>query len=185
MTEPVYLILSDIHGSKSGAEVIHTASAYHQPDWILCLGDILYHGPRNDLPADYAPKEVIQVLSPWKDRIIAVRGNCDAEVDQMVLPFAITADYNILPWHSHKLFMSHGHVYGPDHLPSLAENDIFLSGHTHIPTATKKEGIYLLNPGSVSLPKGGHPRTYGLLKGNTFTVNTLNNEIYMAIDLTL
>jgi putative phosphoesterase len=177
-----YLVVSDIHGALSGAEAVQEANSFHQTDMILCLGDILYHGPRNDLPDDYAPKKVIPLMNALTDHIIAVRGNCEAEVDQMVLNFACMADYNILPLNGHKLFMSHGHIYGPDHLPELAEGDIFLSGHTHIPTAEKKNGIYLLNPGSISLPKGGHPRSYALLDETGFTVFTLDHKEYMHID---
>jgi putative phosphoesterase len=176
-----YLVISDIHGDLTGAEILQKAVEQLQPDRILCLGDILYHGPRNDLPENYAPKKVIPIMNALKDRIIAVRGNCEAEVDQMVLAFPCMADYNVIPMGSMNVFMSHGHIYGPDHLPSLNENDIFLSGHTHIPTAVKKNGIYLLNPGSVSLPKEGHPRTYALLDETGFTIYTVDGTVYMQI----
>lgn len=178
-----YLVVSDIHGSLSGARCVPECLAYHKADRILCLGDILYHGPRNDLPEDYAPKEVIQIMNPLADAIVAVRGNCDAEVDQMVLDFPLTADYNILFSKGQKIFMSHGHVYYPDHLPRLAKGDIFLSGHTHIPTAKKKDGIYLLNPGSTGIPKGGWPASYGLIADRCFTVYTLDHKELMHIDL--
>lgn len=177
-----YLVVSDIHGSLSGAQTVPESFAFHQADWILCLGDVLYHGPRNDLPTDYAPKKVIPIMNDLTKKIIAVRGNCDAEVDQMVLQFALTADYNVLPLGNRKLFMSHGHIYSPDHLPVLNDGDIFLSGHTHIPTAKKENGIFLLNPGSVSLPKGGHPATYAMLDEQGFTVYTLDHNSYMQID---
>jgi putative phosphoesterase len=176
-----YLVVSDIHGSRSGAQCVPDCLARHGCDTVLLCGDVLYHGPRNDLPEDYAPKEVIAILNPLQEHIIAVRGNCDAEVDQMVLDFALTADYDILPLGSRRVFMSHGHVYGPDRLPKLKPSDIFLSGHTHIPTALEKDGIYLLNPGSVSLPKGGHPKTYGLLEEDGFTVFTMDHSEYMRI----
>ena len=143
MTAKKLLVVSDIHGAMAGAELVLDALRTHNPDLILCLGDILYHGPRNDLPATYAPKQVIPIMNGLKDRIIAVRGNCEAEVDQMVLEFPVMGDYNILPFLDRKIFMSHGHVYGPAKLPVLNEGDIFLSGHTHIPTAHKKDGIYL------------------------------------------
>lgn len=178
-----YLVVSDIHGALSGAEAIKDSFSYHQVDWILCLGDILYHGPRNDLPVDYKPKAVIPIMNDLADKIISVRGNCDAEVDQMVLSFACTADYNIIPFAKRKVFMSHGHIYSPDHLPKLQKGDVFLSGHTHIPTAYEKDGIYLLNPGSTSLPKGGHPATYALLDEQSFIIYTLDHKEYMHIDL--
>lgn len=178
-----FLVVSDIHGSLSGASSIPELYDFHQCDAILCCGDVLYHGPRNNLPEDYAPKEVIAILNPIADHIIAVRGNCDAEVDQMVLDFALTADYSIVYAGRRKVFMSHGHVYGPDHLPKLLNGEAFLSGHTHIPTAEKKDGIYLLNPGSTSLPKGGHPKTYAILEESSFTVYTMDRAEYMSIDL--
>lgn len=176
-----YLVVSDIHGDLTGAEALKAAVEQILPDRILCLGDILYHGPRNDLPENYAPKKVIPIMNALQDQIIAVRGNCEAEVDQMVLTFPCMADYNVVPFGTQNIFMSHGHIYGPDHLPSLKENDIFLSGHTHIPTAEKKDGIYLLNPGSISIPKGGHPRTYAVLDEAGFTIYTTDGTVYMQI----
>lgn len=183
MSTNKYLVISDIHGALDGAQLLLDAIEVHHPDMILCLGDILYHGPRNDLPASYAPKKVIPIMNSLKDQIIAVRGNCEAEVDQMVLEFAVMSDYNILPWNSRRIFMSHGHIYGPDHLPSLKPGDVFLSGHTHIPTAYEKDGVYLLNPGSASLPKNGHPCSYGLLDETGFTVYREDHTPYMHIDL--
>ena len=177
-----YFVISDIHGDASSAAFLQEIVQFVQPDRILCLGDILYHGPRNDLPEHYAPKKVIPIMNALKDQIIAVRGNCEAEVDQMVLDFPCMADYNVLPFGKQNIFMSHGHIYSPDHLPCLRENDIFLSGHTHIPTAEKKNGIYLLNPGSITLPKGGHPRTYAILDEHSFTIYTMDHNVYMKID---
>ena len=174
-----YLVISDIHGDLTGAEIVQQAAERVQPDRILCLGDILYHGPRNDLPANYAPKKVIPIMNSYTDKIIAVRGNCEAEVDQMVLNFPCMADCNVIPMDTRDIFMSHGHIYGPDHLPALKAGDIFLSGHTHIPTADQKDGIYLFNPGSVSLPKGGHPRTYAVLHETGFIIYTSDHQEYM------
>ena len=177
------LVISDIHGALDGAKALLDAIDTHNPDMILCLGDVLYHGPRNDLPASYAPKKVIEIMNSLSSKIIAVRGNCEAEVDQMVLNFPVTADYNIIPFEGRRIFMTHGHVYSPAHLPRLNENDIFLSGHTHIPTAEKKDGVYLLNPGSISLPKENHPASYGLIDENGFTVYRSDHTVYMHIDL--
>lgn len=174
-----FVVISDIHGDLTGAMAFAEVVQREQPDRILCLGDILYHGPRNDLPENYAPKKVIPIMNSFTDQIIAVRGNCEAEVDQMVLDFPCMADYNVIPFHEQNIFMSHGHIYGPDHLPSLKENDIFLSGHTHIPTADQINGIYLCNPGSISLPKGGHPKTYAVLDDTGFTVYTIDHQEYM------
>lgn len=176
-----YLVVSDIHGSRSGAALVQELFHELHADAILCLGDVLYHGPRNNLPEDYAPKEVISILNPLAPHIFAVRGNCDAEVDQMVLNFPLTADYNEFLLGSHKVFMTHGHVYGPDHLPKLVPGDIFLYGHTHIPMAAVTEEVLLLNPGSVSLPKGGHPKTYAVLEEDEFTICTLDRKPYLNI----
>lgn len=182
MNKQNWLVVSDIHGALSGAEAMAEAYAYHQASMVLCLGDILYHGPRNDLPSDYAPKKVIPIMNRFKEKIIAVRGNCEAEVDQMVLDFPCMSDYCAMPFNDHKLFMSHGHIYGPDHLPVLEEGDLFLSGHTHIPATGQKDGIWLLNPGSISLPKQNHPRSYGILNKDGFTVYTLNHQPYMQAE---
>ena len=176
-----YLVISDIHGALSGAQAILDAKTHHKIKTILCLGDILYHGPRNDLPQDYAPKKVIPIMNGLKNDIIAVRGNCEAEVDQMVLEFPCMADYNILPLTNRKVFLSHGHIYSPSHFPTLSNEDAFLSGHTHIPTAKKEDDIYLLNPGSISLPKENHPRTYAILDDTAFTIFTLDHKEYMSI----
>ncbi len=149
------LIASDIHGSAYWCNRLLTVIKRQQPDKLVLLGDILYHGPRNDLPKDYAPKEVIAMLSPLADKIICVRGNCEAEVDQMVLPFPCMADYHIL-WEDGKtFFLTHGHLWNPEKLPCLEEESYFLFGHTHIKTDILVKGIRCINPGSVSIPKDG------------------------------
>lgn len=176
-----YLVVSDIHGALSGAQSAIHAFTYHHCDWILCLGDILYHGPRNDVPADYAPKKVITLMNEQKDHITAVRGNCEAEIDQMVLDFPCMADSNTLFLQQRRIFMSHGHLFSRDSLPPLNKGDMFLSGHTHIPTTDLIDGIYLCNPGSISLPKGGHPRTYGVLDEEGFHVYTCDHDLYQEI----
>ena len=177
-----FLIASDIHGSAYYCDLLLKAIETEKADRVLILGDILYHGPRNDLPKDYAPKKVIEMLNPLKNKLLCVRGNCDTEVDQMVLDFPCMSDYCAMPFNGHKLFMSHGHIYGPDHLPVLEEGDLFLSGHTHIPATGQKDGIWLLNPGSISLPKQNHPRSYGILNEDGFTVYTLNHQPYMQAE---
>ena len=182
MEKNALLVVSDIHGALSGAELVLNAKEYHGIDEVLCLGDVLYHGPRNDIPEDYAPKKVIELMNALKDHIAAIRGNCDAEVDQMVLDFAVTADYSTLFFDDHKIFMTHGHVYGPDHLPSLPKGTMVLSGHTHIPTAYEKDGLLFCNPGSVSLPKDGHPASYAIIDGSGFTVYTADHREYMHTD---
>ena len=149
------VIASDIHGSAYWCGKLLEVIQEVQPDRILLLGDLLYHGPRNDLPRDYAPKQVIPILSGLADRILAVRGNCEAEVDQMVLPFPCMADYALVEADGLTLYLTHGHHSNPDNLPPLAKGSVFLSGHTHVKLDEVRGGIRCLNPGSVSIPKDG------------------------------
>ena len=150
-----FVIASDIHGSAYWCERLLSFAESQQPDKLLLLGDLLYHGPRNDLPRDYAPKKVIPMLSKWKDKIIAVRGNCEAEVDQMVLPFPCMADFSQLLVDGVTLYLTHGHHHNPENLPPLPEGSVFLSGHTHVKIDEVHKGVRCLNPGSVSIPKDG------------------------------
>lgn len=149
------LIASDIHGSAYWCGKLMEVVEREAPDKILLLGDLLYHGPRNDLPRDYAPKQVIPMLSRYKDRILAVRGNCEAEVDQMVLPFPCLADYAVLVCDGVSMYLTHGHHHNPDNLPPLEQGSLFLSGHTHVKMDQMRDGIRCINPGSVSIPKDG------------------------------
>ena len=126
-----------------------------QPDRLILLGDLLYHGPRNDLPRDYAPKQVIPMLCALEEKILCVRGNCEAEVDQMVLSFPCMADYALLECDGKTMYLTHGHHFSPEKLPPLREGSIFLSGHTHVKIDQIHGGIRCLNPGSVSIPKDG------------------------------
>ena len=147
------MIASDLHGSAYYTAQLMEAVKQEQPDRLLLLGDLLYHGPRNDLPRDYAPKEVIAMLNPLADRILCVRGNCEAEVDQMVLDFPVMADYCVLLDGSRTIYATHGHVFSESHPPKLRPGDILLTGHTHIPACTDHGTFRYLNPGSVSIPK--------------------------------
>ena len=149
------LIASDIHGSAYWCRKLMELIEAEQPQKIILLGDLLYHGPRNDLPKDYCPKEVIPMLSSFKDKILAVRGNCEAEVDQMVLPFPCMSDYAILEAEGQTFYLTHGHLHTPEKLPPLETGSVFLSGHTHVKLDTVVNGIRCLNPGSVSIPKDG------------------------------
>ncbi len=149
------LIASDIHGSAWWCRRLLELAQAQQPDRLVLLGDILYHGPRNDLPRDYAPKQVIAMLAPWADRILAVRGNCEAEVDQMVLNFPCMADYALIADGGTEMYLTHGHLHGPRNLPALKAGTVFLSGHTHVKLDALEQGIRCLNPGSVSIPKDG------------------------------
>ena len=171
------LIASDIHGAAQWCARLMDALDQHQPDRVVLLGDLLYHGPRNDLPADYAPKQVIAQLNGIAQQVLAVRGNCEAEVDQMVLDFPCMADYALVddPSLGHTLFFTHGHVYGAgmhnsvDNLPKLHPGDALVYGPTHIKVNQQgPEGIWLFNPGSVGIPKDG-THSYGLYEGGHFS----------------
>jgi len=148
-------IASDIHGSAYWCGRMMEEIQKENPDRVILLGDLLYHGPRNDLPRDYAPKQVIPMLSGIKEKIVAVRGNCEAEVDQMVLPFPCLADYAELLVDGKIFHLSHGHHQNPQNLPPLPEGSVFLFGHTHVKLDETVDGIRCLNPGSVSIPKDG------------------------------
>ena len=147
------LIASDIHGSAYWCEKLLLLLKREKAERMLLLGDILYHGPRNDLPREYAPKAVTAMLNGLDTPVLGVRGNCDAEIDQTVLTFPLMSDYALLLWSSRTLFVTHGHVFAPDSHPRLLPGDAFLSGHIHIPVCEWRDGILYLNPGSVSLPK--------------------------------
>ena len=149
------IIASDIHGSAFWCRKLCALVEAEQPDKLILLGDLLYHGPRNDLPRDYAPKQVIPMLSQYADKIIAVRGNCEAEVDQMVLPFPCLADFSQLYVDGKLFYLVHGHHANPENLPPLPQGSVFLSGHTHVKRDDIVQGIRCLNPGSVSIPKDG------------------------------
>lgn len=169
MNKTKYLIASDLHGSAHYTQQLVDAFARERADVLILLGDILYHGPRNDLPLGYAPREVIALLTPLADRILCVRGNCDAEVDQMVLPFPVMAEYSILPMEQNRIFITHGHHHNTETPPPLARGDVLLHGHTHVPACLHQPGgWWYLNPGSVSIPKEDSPHGYMTLEGGTF-----------------
>ena len=179
-----FLIASDIHGSAYFCNLLLNAINEEKPDKVLLLGDILYHGPRNDLPKDYAPKQVIVMLNPLKDMLLCVRGNCDAEVDQMVLDFPIMADYKTLAVADKTLYLSHGHIYGKDKLPQMEKGDILLGGHTHVPEIVDIEGKIYMNCGSVSIPKENSPHSYMVFENNKFLWKNLENgEIYKEFNI--
>ena len=163
-----WMVASDIHGSNCYCEKLIEAFKEEKADRLLLLGDVLYHGPRNDLPRDYAPKKVIPLLNGMKDKILCVRGNCDTEVDQMVLEFPILADYALVCDGGKTVYATHGHKFNPDNLPPLVEGDYMLFGHTHIPEAITKNGITVINPGSVSIPKADSPHSYIIFENGTF-----------------
>ena len=163
-----WMIASDLHGSAYYCRKMLEAFEREGADRLFLLGDLLYHGPRNDLPREYAPKEVIPLLNGKKEKLLCVRGNCDAEVDQMVLEFPVLADYAVLPVGLRLIYATHGHIYHVKNLPPLAPGDVLLHGHTHVPAWTEfGQGNLYLNPGSVSIPKENSPHSYMTLEGNT------------------
>lgn len=173
-----WMIASDIHGSAYYCRQMIEAYEREQAEKLLLLGDILYHGPRNDLPKEYQPKEVIAMLNPMKQEILCVRGNCDTEVDQMVLEFPIMADYAFVVLDGQDIFVTHGHVFNPDNPPMLKEGDILLNGHTHIPACEEKEGFIYMNPGSVSIPKENSEHSYMIYEDGTFNWKNMKGETY-------
>ena len=172
-----WMIASDLHGSAFYCRQTLDAFEREGADRLLLLGDLLYHGPRNDLPREYAPKEVIPLLNGKKEKLLCVRGNCDAEVDQMVLEFPVLADYAVLPVGQRLIYVTHGHIYHVKNLPPLAPGDVLLHGHTHVPAWTEfGQGNLYLNPGSVSIPKENSPHSYMTLEGNTMQWKELESS---------
>lgn len=165
-----YMIASDIHGSAFYCRKLLEEFEASGAERLILLGDILYHGPRNDLPKEYAPKEVLAMLNRYKDRIYCIRGNCDTEVDQMVLEFPILADYALIAVDGLTIYATHGHVYNAGNLPPMQKGDILLHGHTHVLKAEECGEVTVLNPGSVSIPKEGNPPTYAVLEDRIFRI---------------
>jgi putative phosphoesterase len=178
-----WMIASDLHGSYYYAQQLQQAFEREQADRLLFLGDLLYHGPRNDLPQGYAPKEVIAQLSGVKDKVFCVRGNCEAEVDQMVLPFPVLADYCLLEQKGRVIFATHGHHYNLENPPLLQPGDVLLHGHTHIPAKDNSLGFWYLNPGSVSIPKENSPHSYMTLEDGQFLWKDLDGAVYDSLAL--
>ncbi len=178
-----FVIASDIHGSFKYCTELLKAFEREGADKLLLLGDILYHGPRNPLPEDYAPAKVAEALGAVKRKILCVRGNCDSEVDQMVLPFAISPDYAAVYADGVNIYLSHGHR----EVPPLGEKDVYITGHTHVPlceSVTADGGKYLhLNPGSVSLPKENSAHGYILFDCGTFYFKTLDGKVFKEVKI--
>ena len=173
------LIASDIHGDAVCCKQMLEAFERENAEKILILGDILYHGPRNDLPEGYAPKAVIEMLNAIADKLLCVRGNCDTEVDQMVLSFPVLSDIAQFYDGDGKLtlFMSHGHKYSPENLPPIGKETVFLYGHTHQLGKCEKDGIVCINPGSISLPKGGNKKSYAVYENRKIEIKDLQGEV--------
>ncbi len=177
------MIASDIHGSAYYCDKLLKAYEEEKAERLLLLGDLLYHGPRNDLPKEYHPKAVIQMLNEKKKEILCVRGNCDTEVDQMVLEFPIMAEYCILPIGKRLLFATHGHHFNRKNLPMLKPGDILLNGHFHVPACEKEGKIIYMNPGSVSIPKENSEHSYMIMEEEHFQWKNLEGETYLDVTL--
>ena len=178
------LVASDVHGSAFWCEKLLSAFEKEKADKLLLLGDLLYHGPRNPLPDGYSPKNVFDSLNAVKDKIIAVRGNCDSEVDQMVLAFPMMADYAIVESDSNTLFATHGHLFSDTNPPILGDNHILLNGHFHTPCFKRLAKGFYANCGSVALPKDGYPHTYLIVENDTlYWVDLETGEKYLSVNL--
>lgn len=170
------MIASDIHGSALYCSRLIEAYKKEGADKLFLLGDILYHGPRNDLPDEYNPKKVLAMLNEIRNEILCVRGNCDTEVDQMVLEFPVLAEYGII-WHEGRMFfMTHGHNFNRKNLPMLKGGDVLVNGHTHVPAFEREDGYIYINPGSVSIPKENSHRGYIILEGENVVFRNLEGE---------
>lgn len=178
-----YLIASDIHGAADCCSLLLERFREEKADKLLLLGDLLYHGPRNALPADYDTPSVAKQLNAMAAEILCVRGNCDAEVDQMVLDFPIQADYLMLQEGPSLIFATHGHLYDPGRPPALAGVDVLLTGHTHTPACELRKGFLYINPGSVSMPKGGSCRSYMTMENGHLAWHALDGTVYMEHQL--
>ena len=168
-------VASDIHGDAQKCRDILDKYREEKADRLLLLGDILYHGPRNDLPSAYEPKKVIAMLNGIKDEILAVRGNCDTEVDQMVLEFPIMAEYIYIVSGDTVIFATHGHKYSESNLPIIPEGGVFLYGHTHVACDHTENGRRFMNPGSPSIPKNGTKPSYIIIEDGDLTLKSLYN----------
>lgn len=178
-----WLIASDIHGSAYYCQKLMEAIQREKPFRVLLLGDILYHGPRNPLPREYDPPRVVSMLSSLSPHPLCVRGNCESEVDQMVLPFPVLADYALVPMGERLLFLTHGHKFSLENPPAIGKGDILLTGHTHIPAWRQLEGMWQLNPGSISLPKENSPHSYMILEDGLFTWKDEEGREYHRLDM--
>lgn len=169
------IFISDIHGSAVAMKFMENIFNEETPDCIVILGDQLYHGPRNPLPIGYDPEKTAELLNKYKGKIIAVKGNCDSEVDQMVLDYPIMAEYSHILLKNKKIFLTHGHKYTYEKIPKLNNGDIYAFGHTHLPVLEKKNDLIFLNPGSISLPKNDNLPSYAVLTDDEIAIFTINN----------
>ncbi len=177
------MFASDLHGSAFYCDKMIETFKKSKADRLILLGDLLYHGPRNDLPKEYAPKEVIRMLNSIKDEIIAIRGNCDASVDQMVLDFPLNEGYSAIFIDKRVLYTTHGDVYNRENPLPMKKGDALIYGHTHIFMAQEEKDNYYINPGSVSLPKEGNVASYGIYENEIFKVLDFEGSVLKQLEL--
>ena len=180
-----FLIISDLHGSAEAfQEAIDAFKAEHADYFIIC-GDYLYHGPRNSLPLGYEPKDLAPLLNDYKEVIIGIRGNCDSEVDQMLIDFPMMADYAIVFHAGRRCFVTHGHIFSEGRLPCLSKGDVFISGHTHVPLLKRQDGLIFVNPGSTTIPKSLSKPGYALMDESHIELKTLSgHETISSLEFT-
>lgn len=164
------MFASDIHGSEYCTKKLVERYRALNCDKLILLGDILYHGPRNDLPQGYEPKGVISLLNEMSDEILCVRGNCEAEVDQMVLDFSCMSESLVLFERGRMFFITHGHKFNKESLPALKSGDVLIHGHTHVQTVENFGDSIYINPGSVSIPKENNPPSFMIYEDGVFTI---------------
>lgn len=177
---------SDLHGSLPATERMLDEFEQSQASQLVLLGDVLNHGPRNPVPDGYNPPDVARLLNRYATQIIAVRGNCDSEVDQMLLQFPMMADYVWLLLESgQRLFITHGHLYNQTQRPPLRCGDVLVHGHTHIPVAQSLDEIIVFNPGSVTFPRDGYQASFGILSDKKLRVQSFAGEVMVQTELTV
>ncbi len=176
------MFISDIHGSLKYLNKAIQKFEEEKADKLVLLGDLL-EGSNNLPDYFYNPLEVVELLNQYKERIIAIRGNCDREADQSKFEFPCMATFTEIKYNDRRIFATHGHQYNRDNMPKLSDGDIFIHGHLHIPIAEKFGGIYYLNPGSISLPRQNSKNSYGVLEGDRFSIKDLDGFILKDIEI--
>ncbi len=175
------LIISDIHGSHEALKKV--LDTPYQYDLILLAGDHMYHGPRNPILPDYDPSKVAEMLNANAYPKVGVRGNCDSEVDQMLLDHMMMQDYSVIEVNDKVVYLTHGHLHTPKEHALETNADIYISGHTHLPSIDLIEGVLVMNPGSIAMPKGDNPPTYGYLTKDKLTIYTLEHKEYKTASI--
>lgn len=169
------LVISDIHGSGYYAEKIKELNKYENPDKIVILGDLYYHGPRNNLSQEYNPMKVAEVLNSLKDKLLVIKGNCDAEVDEMISEFKFE-DYILAKINGKNIYFTHGHKYNIENIPH-EEFNILIYGHIHQGFIQEKDGYIFANPGSISLPKCNSKHSYLILEENKIILKDIDGIV--------